>query len=177
MAVLLPGESHGRRSLVGCSPWGRNKSDTTEVTQKQKYKPGFPGGLVVKTLPTKKTWVRSLGGEDPLENSLQGEIGFHRGFLFFLHKMRFLHRILCSPRQKGLPKHSFSCSPGLGHFLCLLTNLMYRLRELACPGFCRLYSWCHSIIFSVLLTHAPKSLQMMIAAMKLKDSYSLEGKL
>ena len=21
--VLLPGESHGRRSLVGCSPWGR----------------------------------------------------------------------------------------------------------------------------------------------------------
>ena len=28
--VLLPGESHGRRSLVGCSPWGRYKSDTTE---------------------------------------------------------------------------------------------------------------------------------------------------
>ena len=22
-AVLLPGKSHGRRSLVGCSPWGR----------------------------------------------------------------------------------------------------------------------------------------------------------
>ena len=28
--VLLPGKSHGRRSLVGCSPWGRCKSDTTE---------------------------------------------------------------------------------------------------------------------------------------------------
>ena len=28
--VLLPGKSHGRRSLVGCSPWGREKSDTTE---------------------------------------------------------------------------------------------------------------------------------------------------
>ena len=28
--VLLPGESHGRRSLVGCSPWGREQSDTTE---------------------------------------------------------------------------------------------------------------------------------------------------
>jgi len=28
--VLLPGESHGRRSLVGCSPWGRKESDTTE---------------------------------------------------------------------------------------------------------------------------------------------------
>ena len=28
--VLSPGESHARRSLVGCSPWGREESDTTE---------------------------------------------------------------------------------------------------------------------------------------------------
>ena len=28
--VLLPGKSRGRRSLVGCSPWGREQSDTTE---------------------------------------------------------------------------------------------------------------------------------------------------
>ena len=28
--VFLPGKSHGRRSLVGCSPWGRQESDTTE---------------------------------------------------------------------------------------------------------------------------------------------------
>ena len=28
--VLLPGKSHGWRSLVGCSPWGREKSDSTE---------------------------------------------------------------------------------------------------------------------------------------------------
>ena len=28
--VLLPGKSHGRRSLVGCSLWGRKESDTTE---------------------------------------------------------------------------------------------------------------------------------------------------
>ena len=26
--VLLPGESQGRQSLVGCSPWGREESDT-----------------------------------------------------------------------------------------------------------------------------------------------------
>ena len=26
----LPGESHGQRSLVGCSPWGHKESDTTE---------------------------------------------------------------------------------------------------------------------------------------------------
>ena len=28
--VPLPGKSHGQRSLVGCSPWGRKESDTTE---------------------------------------------------------------------------------------------------------------------------------------------------
>ena len=28
--VLLPGKSHGWRSLVGCSPWGQEESDTTE---------------------------------------------------------------------------------------------------------------------------------------------------
>ena len=26
----MPGESHGERSLVGYSPWGRKESDTTE---------------------------------------------------------------------------------------------------------------------------------------------------
>ena len=26
----MPGKSHGQRSLVGCSPWGRDESDTTE---------------------------------------------------------------------------------------------------------------------------------------------------
>ena len=28
--VLLSGKSHGRRSPVGCSPWGREELDTTE---------------------------------------------------------------------------------------------------------------------------------------------------
>ena len=28
--VLLPGKSHGRKSLVGCGPWCRWESDTTE---------------------------------------------------------------------------------------------------------------------------------------------------
>ena len=28
--VFLPRESHGRRSMVGYSPWGRKESDTTE---------------------------------------------------------------------------------------------------------------------------------------------------
>ena len=29
-SVLLPGKSHGWKSLVGCSPWSRLESDTTE---------------------------------------------------------------------------------------------------------------------------------------------------
>ena len=33
--VLLPGESQGRWSLVGCHLWGRTESDTTEATQQQ----------------------------------------------------------------------------------------------------------------------------------------------
>ena len=30
--VLLPGKSHGWRSLVGCCLWGHTESDTTDVT-------------------------------------------------------------------------------------------------------------------------------------------------
>ena len=38
--VLLPGKSHGWRSLMGCSPWGRKGSDTTEQLQ-------FHGGTML----------------------------------------------------------------------------------------------------------------------------------
>ena len=31
--VFLPGESHGRRSLMGYSPWGRKESEMTQVTE------------------------------------------------------------------------------------------------------------------------------------------------
>ena len=30
--VFLPGKSHGQRSLVGYSPWGRRELDRTEYT-------------------------------------------------------------------------------------------------------------------------------------------------
>ena len=33
--MFLPGESQGRRSLVGCCLWGRTESDTTEATYQQ----------------------------------------------------------------------------------------------------------------------------------------------
>ena len=33
--VFLPGESQGKRSLVGCRLWGHTESDTNEATQQQ----------------------------------------------------------------------------------------------------------------------------------------------
>ena len=33
VSSILPGESHGERSLVGCSPWGHKESDTTVATE------------------------------------------------------------------------------------------------------------------------------------------------
>ena len=41
--VLLPGKSRGRRSLVGCSPWGREESDTTERLKWQTTSAFLPG--------------------------------------------------------------------------------------------------------------------------------------
>ena len=39
--VLLPGKSHGWKSLVGCSPWGRKESDTTEQLHFHALKKGM----------------------------------------------------------------------------------------------------------------------------------------
>ena len=36
--VFLPGESQGRRGLVGCRLWGCTESDTTEATQQQQQR-------------------------------------------------------------------------------------------------------------------------------------------
>ena len=41
--VVLPGESQGRGSLVGCRLWGRTESDTTEaILQQQQQTLCFP---------------------------------------------------------------------------------------------------------------------------------------
>ena len=49
---LLPGESQGRRSLVGYSPWDRKELDTTELLHFTDFTSrGFPGDAVVKIPP------------------------------------------------------------------------------------------------------------------------------
>ena len=41
--VLLPGKSHGQRSLVGYSPWGRKELDTTEFREGGGLEDGWKG--------------------------------------------------------------------------------------------------------------------------------------
>ena len=45
-SVLLPGKSHGWRSLVVYSPWGRKESDMTEQLHSFSFcYQAFPGGV------------------------------------------------------------------------------------------------------------------------------------
>ena len=46
--VLLPGKSHGQRSLVGYSPWGRKESDMTD-----QYRHDHPGTQILVTIRVK----------------------------------------------------------------------------------------------------------------------------
>ena len=41
--VLLPGESHGHRSLVVCSPWGHKELDATERSTARSAGDGMKG--------------------------------------------------------------------------------------------------------------------------------------
>ena len=70
--VVLPGESEGRGSLVGCRLWGHTELDTTEVTKWQQQQEEPIGtslvAQLVKNLPAMQgTPIRFLGWEDPLE--------------------------------------------------------------------------------------------------------------
>ena len=81
--MLLPGKSHGQRSLVGYSPWGRKKSDMTEqlhflsffqaVKKLQSRRPGFDSWF--GKLPWSREWLPSpvfLPGEFHGQRSLVG---------------------------------------------------------------------------------------------------------
>ena len=62
--VLLPGESHGRRSLVGCSPLGHEESDTSEQLPFPPYLsrlcfPIFSGIISLPVIRLRSDWVTS----------------------------------------------------------------------------------------------------------------------
>ena len=59
--VVLPGESQGQRSLVGCRLWGRTELDTTEVMQQQQQPANAEDKRDASTI---------LGQEDPLDEEM-----------------------------------------------------------------------------------------------------------
>ena len=67
-STLVPGESQGRQSLVGCHPWGRTESDTTEATsqQQQQSSGGAPAQLLCST------WGPPGPGVEPASAALAG---------------------------------------------------------------------------------------------------------
>ena len=73
IAVLLPGEFRGQRSLEGYSPWGCKELDMTKLrlTQHCDQEQGFPGGSDGKDRHTmQEIWVQSLGWEDRLKEGM-----------------------------------------------------------------------------------------------------------
>ena len=123
-AVLLPEKCHGWRSLVGCSPWGRDESDTTE-------------------------------------------------------RLHFHFSLSCIGEGNGNP---LQCS-------CLENPRDGRAWWAAVYGVAQSRTWLKRLSSSSssrwrnsgnsvwLFFWAPKSRQMVIVAVKLKDGYPLEGKL
>ena len=68
--VLLPGKSHGQRSLTGYSSWGRKEWDTTEWLHFHFHAIlSFPGGTVAKNPPASAAGPRSAGSVPGLEGS------------------------------------------------------------------------------------------------------------
>ena len=76
-SVFLPGASHGQRSLVGYSPWGRTESDTTEHSCKLHEKKKARAALGRTGLLCSLTW--------PSRISLPSLWGKHSGFSSFWH--------------------------------------------------------------------------------------------
>ena len=69
--VSLPGESHGQRSLVGCSPWSLKESDTTERLSTHACVPrSVPGERDLQVLhpglhcPLASCWLCLIGNKD-----------------------------------------------------------------------------------------------------------------
>ena len=63
--VLLPGESHGGRSLVGYSPWGHKESDTTKPPSLLlSFSPFLLSALCIwaSCLRASKAWTEPLDG-------------------------------------------------------------------------------------------------------------------
>ena len=75
--VFLPGKSHGQRSLVGYSPWGRKESDMTYHACIHTFITAFPAGVSGSS----DSWKLNVITKD-LSYLLQRQQHLHRGFLY-----------------------------------------------------------------------------------------------
>ena len=58
--VSLPGESHGRRSLAGCSPWGGKELDKTEKLRMHRERQESEDGSKANIKTKNKTQLQCL---------------------------------------------------------------------------------------------------------------------
>ena len=144
--VLLPGKSHGWRSLVGCRPWGREESDTTEQLH-------FHFSLS----------CTGKGNGNPLQCSCLENPRDGGAWWAAISGV--------AQSQTRLKRLSSSSSRNEGKSSILIMIMASGL----------ITSWeiDGETVETVLdlIFWAPKSLQMVTAAMKLKDACSLEEKL
>ena len=85
--VLLPGESQGRQSLVGCCLWSRTESDMTEVTQQQQQ-----SYIHTECLCVCSATQSCLTLCDPMDCSLPGS-SVHGIFQARIHKQNSIREI------------------------------------------------------------------------------------
>ena len=104
--IFFPGKSHGQRSLVGCSPWGRKESGTTERLHYLLIRASLVTQMV-KNLPAKQeTRVRSLGQEDPLEKKMATHSSILAWKISWTEKPGGLQSM--GPQRVGMTEHTHS---------------------------------------------------------------------
>ena len=145
--VFLSGKSHRRRSLVGCSPWGRTESDTTELLSlftfmhRRKWQPTpvfLPGesqgwGSLMGCCQTRLKRLSSSTKHDKMGHalcnksvniiSLEKEMASHSSFLAL--KIQCTKRKRKSHAQKSLVGYSLWSCKRIGHNLVTKQQLIH----------------------------------------------------
>ena len=115
--VFLPGESHGRGSLVGCRLWGRTESDTTEATQQQQQQQPSPStSLYLSPLHSYFIFCPALVFS-PINQTRSTPFPGTNSVLFLLYCQYFLLTLLISSSLFFIPVFSELLSPSLCLFI------------------------------------------------------------
>ena len=158
--VLLPGQSHGRRSLVGCSPWGLEESDMTEWLHFHFLLSCIGEG---NGNPLQCSCLENPGDGGAWWAAVSG-VAQSRSRLKWLSSSS-------SSSSKIILKWKRRVKFGL--------KLNIQKTMILASGLITSWEIDGETVETVsdFIFWAPKSLQMVIVAMKLKNDYSLEGKL